>query len=58
MERADAAEAQRTGDPSKLFMFAVPAAELESAGAANRQDARAGAELRRQLQESPPCCVS
>jgi len=38
MERSDEREARKTGDPSKLFMFAVPAAEIEKAAAAVEKD--------------------
>jgi len=38
MERTDAEEARKTGDPSKLFMFAVPASEIEKAAAAIEKD--------------------
>ncbi len=41
MEHADEQEARKTGDPSKLFMFAVPAAELDKAGAAIAKDGTA-----------------
>jgi len=38
VERTDAEEARKTGDPSKLFMLAVPAAEIDKAGAAIEKD--------------------
>jgi hypothetical protein len=38
MERADAEEAGKTGDPSKLFLLAVPGAEIEKAAAAIDKD--------------------
>ena len=38
MERTDEQEARKTGDPSKLFLFAVPAAEIEKAAAALDKD--------------------
>jgi len=41
MERSDETEARKTGDPSKLFMFAVPAAEIEKAAAAIEKDGTA-----------------
>ena len=52
-EHADTEEARKTGDPSKLFMLAVPEAEIESLSAAVREDGTAatGAELR-ELTES------
>jgi hypothetical protein len=40
-ERANEEEARKTGDPSKLFLFAVPAADLERAGAALEKDGNA-----------------
>ena len=38
MERTDEEEARKTGDPSKLFMFAVSGAEIEKAAAALDKD--------------------
>jgi len=38
LERADEAEARKTGDPSKLFMLAVSDAEIEKATAAIEKD--------------------
>ncbi len=38
MERSGEQEARKTGDPSKLFMLAVPAAEIEKAAAAIEKD--------------------
>jgi hypothetical protein len=38
MERADEAETRKTGDPSKLFMLAVPAEEIAKATAAIEKD--------------------
>jgi len=39
--RTDAEEARKTGDPSKLFMFAVTSAEIGKAGAATEKDGTA-----------------
>jgi hypothetical protein len=38
MERSDEEDARKTGDPSKLFMLAVSAAEIEKAAAAIEKD--------------------
>jgi hypothetical protein len=38
MERTDEAETRKTGDPSKLFLLAVPAAEIGRAAAAIEKD--------------------
>jgi hypothetical protein len=41
MEKTDEEEARKTGDPSKLFLLAVPGAEIERASAAIEKDGSA-----------------